>query len=355
MSLPLQDLDALFAAIVDIESVSRNEAQLADEIERSLTGCSHLELLRDGDAIVARTQLGRSERVIIAGHLDTVPVAANLPSRVVDGWLYGRGSVDMKGGIAVMTQLAAQLTEPVRDITWVFYDREEIASAENGLGRIMANHPEWLAAASMAILMEPTSAQIEGGCQGTIRVEVSAHGKAAHSARAWQGVNAIHAAGEIISRTQNFAVGEVEVDGLTYREGLNVTMISGGVAGNVIPDSCTAQINYRFAPDKSAHQAADMLRELFEDFELNFLDISDGARPGLNQPAVADFVSAAGDVKVGPKYGWTDVARFSALGMPAVNFGPGDPNLAHTVDEACPLADVQLCADVLRGWLRGES
>lgn len=350
-TLPTEDLTALFQAIVDIESVSRNECALANAVEATLQGCAHLEILRDGDAIIARTNLACPERVIIAGHLDTVPVAGNLPSKLVDGVLFGRGTVDMKGGVAVMTQLAVQLAAPTRDITWVFYDREEIASAENGLGRLAANHPEWLAG-DLAILMEPTSAQVEAGCQGTIRVDVTTRGLAAHSARAWMGHNAIHDIAEVVRRVVEFDAGPVDVDGLTYREGLNVTMINGGVAGNVIPDACVAQVNFRFAPDKSTEQAVAILRELFAGFEQDFVDISPAARPGLNISATQDFIKAVGDeVKVGPKYGWTDVARFSALGIAALNYGPGDANKAHADDESCPVEQVELCATTLRRWL----
>lgn len=351
MPLPLSDLTALFAAIVDIESVSRSETRLADEVEAALAPCRHLKVLRDGDALVARTDLGRVERVIIAGHLDTVPVANNLPSRLADGVLHGRGSVDMKGGIAVMLALAAELVAPARDVTWVFYDREEIAAAENGLGRLAANHPSWLAGASLAILMEPTSAQVEGGCQGTIRVDVTTTGRAAHSARSWLGHNAIHDMAEVLARVVDFPTGEVVVDGLTYREGLNATLINGGVAGNVIPDRASVQVNYRFAPDKTSEQAVKIIQELFTGFEQHLVDVSPAARPGLQQPAAVAFLAAAGDIKIGPKYGWTDVARFAELGIAALNFGPGDPNKAHTDDECCPISDVETCASVLRRWL----
>ncbi len=353
MALPPDDLLSLFRAIVDIESVSRNERVLADQVEATLRPCEHLEVVRDGDAVLARTNLGRAERIIIAGHLDTVPVAGNLPSTITetpDGIVvHGRGTSDMKGGVAVMVWLAQRLANPNRDITWVFYDCEEIDVDSNGLGRLTANHPDWFNA-ELAVLMEPTSARIEGGCQGTTRFAITTTGIAAHSARSWLGDNAIHSASAVIDRTRAFPAEQVDVDGLVYREGLNVTMISGGLAPNVVPDACTLQINYRFAPDKSAQQAIELMREWFDGWTLDVLDLSPGARPGLHLPAAAEFVAAVGG-EPRPKYGWTDVARFAALGMAAVNFGPGDPGKAHAVDEFCPLADLTSCADALTRWL----
>lgn len=354
-ALPSTSLLELFRAIVDIESVSRNERALADAVEQTLAASPHLEVVRDGDAVLARTNLGRAERVIIAGHLDTVPVAGNLPSTITEGpdgiRVHGRGTSDMKGGVAVMVWLAQRLSEPTRDITWVFYDCEEIDYDDNGLGRLTTNHPDWFAA-ELAVLMEPTSARIEGGCQGTTRFAITTTGVAAHSARSWLGHNAIHEMTEVLDRARSFQPAEIEVDGLTYREGMNATMISGGLAANVVPDSCTVQINYRFAPDKSGEQALALMTEWFNGWTLEVLDLSQGARPGLDLPAAAQFVAAVGG-EPRPKYGWTDVARFAALGLAAVNYGPGDPGKAHAVDEFCPLADLETCADALTRWLCG--
>lgn len=353
MALDTRDLTGLFRAIVDIESVSGNERALADAVEATLATAPHLAITRHGNAVAARTNLGRDQRVIIAGHLDTVPVADNLPSELVTDErglvLRGRGTADMKGGVAVMLALAVELSEPTRDITWIFYDCEEIDQASNGLGRLTAAHPDLLEG-ELAILMEPTSARIEGGCQGTLRFDITTHGRAAHSARSWLGHNAIHDIVDVIAAARTFPVGEVEVEGLTYREGLNATMISGGVAGNVIPNRATVQINYRFAPDKTGEEALALMRELFTGHELDVRDLSEAARPGLHLPAAADFVRAVG-IEPRPKYGWTDVARFSALGVPALNYGPADPGEAHTDDESCPIADLTSCADALRRWL----
>lgn len=354
MSLDLaQPLPDLLQAIVDVESVSGNEARLADLVQEALATCPHLDVERLGNNVVARTRLGRSQRVVVAGHLDTVPVAGNLPSTRddVDGVdaIIGRGTCDMKGGVAVALQLAAELATPRHDVTWVFYENEEVTADLNGLGIITAQRPELLAG-DFAILMEPTSALIEGGCQGTMRFWITTTGTAAHSARGWLGHNAIHDVREVLDRLAGFEQREVTVDGLTYREGLNAVQIRGGVAGNVIPDECSVHINYRFAPDKTAEQAEAMMRELFDGFDLEIVDLSPSARPGLDLPAAKDFVAAVGGVP-GPKYGWTDVARFSALGVPAVNFGPANPNKAHTDDEFCPVQDLYTCADALRRWL----
>ena len=347
------DVVELTRTICDIESVSGNETQLADAIESALRGFDHLEVIRDGDAIIARTNLGRSKRVVIAGHIDTVPVAENLPVKFLqferEQVLWGRGTVDMKGGVAVQLKLAATITEPNVDVTWVFYDHEEVDAALNGLGRISRNRPELLNA-QFAVLCEPSSAQVEGGCNGTMRATVTTRGVKAHSARPWMGENAIHKMGEVLVKLAAHTPDEVEVDGLVYRESLNAVMASGGIATNVIPDECQITVNYRFAPSKSAADAEAHLREFFAGHELVVVDVAEGARPGLDLPEAAAFVAAVGSTPK-PKYGWTDVARFSALGIPAVNFGPGDPNKAHADDENVPVSQIYACETALAKWL----
>ncbi|MDE2591480.1 MAG: succinyl-diaminopimelate desuccinylase [Actinomycetales bacterium] len=347
------DVVELTEAICNIESVSGNEQALADAIEAALSAYPHLEVLRDGDAIVARTNLGRASRVVIAGHIDTVPVAENLPveRRVVNGQdvLWGRGTVDMKAGVAVQLKLAAELSSPNVDLTWIFYDHEEVEASLNGLGRISRNRPELLAS-DFAVLCEPTAALVEGGCNGTMRVDVTLRGVKAHSARAWMGKNAIHAAAEVLEALNVYETQSVEVDGLTYRESLNAVLIRGGIATNVIPDECVITVNYRFAPSKSGADAEAHLREVFAGHELVVVDVAEGARPGLDRPEAQAFLAASG-VEARPKYGWTDVARFSALGIPAVNYGPGDPNKAHADDENCPIEQIYACENGLRAWL----
>ena len=351
------DVVGLAATLCDVASVSGDEAALADLLEVALRGLPHLEVLRDGDAVLARTNLGRSHRVVIAGHIDTVPVAGNLPARLEgegdDEVLWGRGTVDMKSGVAVMASLAAELVTPRHDVTWVFYDHEEVASDLNGLGRVARHHPQWLEA-GFAILGEPSNASVEGGCNGTLRVEVRTRGTAAHSARPWMGSNAIHAAAPVLARLASYVPRTVEVDGLAYREALNAVLVSGGVATNVIPDECVVTVNYRFAPSRSVAEAVEHVREVFAGFDVEVTDAASGARPGLDHPAAAEFVSAVlrrTGREAAPKYGWTDVARFAELGIPAVNFGPGDPTLAHRDDERCPTSQIRESRLVLRSWL----
>ncbi|MDR1078423.1 MAG: succinyl-diaminopimelate desuccinylase [Propionibacteriaceae bacterium] len=350
---PSGDLADLLQDLVDIESVSGQETALADQIEAALRPCRHLQLTRQGNNISARTELGRSQRVAIAGHLDTVPPAGNLPSQRLqrDGRavLAGRGSVDMKGGLAVQLALAVQLTEPRWDLSWIFYDNEEVEAAKNGLGQLARSRPDLLRA-DFAILMEPTAGVVEGGCQGSLRAWVTTSGQAAHAARSWLGHNAIHDMAAVLARLRDHRPDRVLVDGLEYREGLNAVTIEGGLAGNVIPDRCRVQVNYRFSPDKSPERAEACLRAILAGYEVVVADLAPGARPGLDTPWAAELVAATGQ-PARPKYGWTDVARFAALGLPAVNYGPGDPNLAHTVAEAVELDQVSICHSVLAGWL----
>jgi len=343
----------LTRALIDIPSESGCETPLADAIEAILAACTHLEVTRDGDALVARTTLGRAQRVIIAGHVDTVPINDNVPSRAEEASgeqvIWGRGSVDMKAGCAVALKLAVELSEPTVDVTWIFYDHEEVSSDLNGLGRLGRTHPQLLAG-DFAILGEPSNAQIEGGCNGTLRVEVRTTGRRAHSARAWTGVNAIHALAPALAALNAFEAETIVVDGLAYREGLNAVGVRGGVATNVIPDEAVLTVNYRFAPDKSEAEAEARVRSVFAGFDVSVVDSAPGARPGLTSEITAEFVNVVGG-EPQPKYGWTDVARFSELGIPAVNFGPGNPELAHTDDENVPVAQIERCESVLRTWL----
>jgi succinyl-diaminopimelate desuccinylase len=359
--LDVSDVVRLASQLVDIPSVSGDETRIADAVERALRACPHLSVDRDGDAVVARTHLGRARRVVLAGHLDTVPISANVPGRMerreqggaTAEVLWGRGSVDMLGGVAVLLHAAAALSRPRHDATWVFYDHEEVAASLNGLGRLAGRHPEWLAG-DLAILGEPTAARIEGGCNGTLRVIAAFAGVAAHSARSWRGDNAIHRMGPVIERIAAFGNPVVEVDGLGFRESLSVVRIGGGRAANVIPDEATMTVNYRFAPSTTGEQALDLVRSVFEGSGavLEVDDLAEGARPGLDSPLAQEFVRAAGrGASIGPKYGWTDVARFASLGVPALNYGPGDPMLAHTADEHVPVDQIRQCARTVMYWL----
>ena len=343
----------LTRAICDIPSVSGDEATLADAIFAAVLPLAHLDVYRDGDTIVARTHLGRAQRVVIAGHIDTVPINENLPTRdiVDDGiaYLWGRGTVDMKGGTAVQLKLAAELSDPRVDITWMWYDNEEVDSDRNGLTRLARTRPD-LFAGDFAILGEPSNGGVEGGCNGTLRAVVRTHGVRSHSARAWMGENAIHRAAPILTRLAEYRPREIEVDGLVYREGLNAVHIAGGVAGNVIPDLCEVEVNFRFAPSRTVEDAEAHVRRVLEGFEVEMVDAAAGARPGLDAPLAQEFLAAVGG-GARPKYGWTDVARFSALGVPAVNYGPGDPSLAHHDQERVPVAQIEDVERGLRAWL----
>jgi succinyl-diaminopimelate desuccinylase len=347
------DVVTLTEQLVDIESVSRNEREISDAVERALSTLGHLEVVRRGNTVIARTHLDRGERVVLAGHLDTVPLNGNLPSRNDGTLLHGLGTCDMKSGDAVILKLAATVPEPVRDVTFILYEAEEIESEFNGLSLLTASDPELLRA-DFAILMEPSDAVVEAGCQGTMRVEVTTHGERAHSARSWKGVNAIHRAAPILERLTSYDARMPVIDGLTYHEGLNAVGISGGVAGNVLPDLCTVSVNYRFAPDRSEAEAEAFVRAFFEGYDVHVSDTAPGALPGLDRPAAKEFVEAVGGT-VNPKFGWTDVARFSALGVPAVNFGPGDPMLAHKQEEFVPIDQIRYCEQALVAWLGGSA
>ena len=349
MSLDLTlDTVQLAEDLVNIESVSGNEAVIASAVEDALREFAHLRVERFGHTVVARTDLGRAERVVIAGHLDTVPLNANLPARRDDRYLHGLGACDMKAGCAVALKLAT-LPTPNRDLTFLFYECEEVETERNGLNLLAQSRPDLLEA-DFAILMEPSDGVVEAGCQGTLRVDVHTRGERAHSARSWTGVNAIHAAADLLARLKAYQPRRPVIDGLEYREGLNAVFISGGGAGNVLPDRCTVSVNYRFAPDRSEAEALAHVHEVFAGFDVEVSDSAPAAMPGLTVPAAAAFVQAVGGT-VNPKFGWTDVARFSALGVPAVNFGPGDPHLAHKQEEHVPLEQIRSVEAQLRTWL----
>ncbi|HEU4363376.1 MAG TPA: succinyl-diaminopimelate desuccinylase [Mycobacterium sp.] len=347
----------LTAALVDIPSESRHEACIADHVEAALREqTSGFEIIRNGNAVLARTRLDRPSRVLLAGHLDTVPVADNVPSRRSTGedgdLLHGCGTVDMKSGVAVFLHLSATIAAPVHDLTLVLYDCEEIEAAANGLGRIERELPDWLVA-DLAILGEPTAGCIEAGCQGTLRVAIHTAGTRAHSARSWLGDNAIHKLAAVLDRLAAYQPRTVDIDGCRYREGLSAVRIAGGVAGNIIPDAASVTVNHRFAPDRSPAEALAHVQAVFDglDVTIEQTDVAAGALPGLDQPAAAALIAAAGQVRA--KFGWTDVARFAARGMPAVNYGPGDPGLAHTRDERVPVGQITAVADLLRRYLTG--
>jgi len=345
----LVDPVVLTRTLVDVESVSRNEKVIADFVAEVLHRTPHLSVDRLGNTLMARTDLGREQRVVLAGHLDTVPLNGNFPSTVVDDLIYGCGTADMKSGVALALHLAATLPDPAYDVTYLFYEAEEIESKYNGLRLVSETHPEWLLA-DFAVLLEPTYGVVEAGCQGTLRALVRTTGRRAHTARAWRGVNAIHAAGEILRRLTDYRPRTVTIDGCTYREGLSAVRISGGVAGNVVPDECTVEVNLRFAPDRTEKQALEVVHEVFDGFAVELTDSAPGALPGLGAAPAREFLAAVGE-EPAAKLGWTDVARFAALGIPALNYGPGDPLLAHAPDEHVEIGKIRDGAATLHRWL----
>ncbi|WP_211256941.1 succinyl-diaminopimelate desuccinylase [Corynebacterium lowii] len=359
----------LTAAFVDIASPSHHEEAIADALEASLRATlpAEVEVLRYNNNVLARTQRGLGSRVILAGHLDTVPLADNVPhTRGKDGegrdTLFGCGTVDMKSGLAVYAQAFASLADSPdlrHDLTFIAYEGEEVATEFNGLGHIEKEHPEWLRG-DVALLGEPSGGVIEAGCQGSIRLKVKATGTRAHSARAWLGANAIHRLSPVIERVAQYSPREaVEMDGCVYREGLNVVRMEAGVANNTIPDEAWFFVNFRFAPDRTCDEALEHLLGVLDIEEEEHLsyevdDVAAPAAPGLSVPAARALVEAVGG-EVRAKYGWTDVSRFGQLGIPAVNFGCGDPGFAHKKDEQCPVEQITEVSQALHRYLRGEA
>jgi succinyl-diaminopimelate desuccinylase len=334
----MADLLAATRDLMAVPSVSRDEATLAGMVEDRLRACPLLEVDRVGDNVVARTVLGRDQRLVLAGHLDTVPPSTLEAPRLEGDTVWGVGASDMKGGLAVMLELATAVRDPGVDLTWCFYAREEIGRDESGLLELWQQRPELLEG-DAAILGEPTSTLVEAGCQGTLRVRVTLRGVRAHTARPFTGRNAIHRMAPLLERVAGWEGREVVLDGCVYAEQLQAVAIEGGVAANVVPDEAGLILNYRYAPDRGHQEAeaflhallaADIEPERGDTWEL--LDAGDGAPPALDHPLLKALVEQSGEAPKA-KVGWTDVASFWAHGVPAANFGPGDPLLAHHPDE----------------------
>jgi succinyl-diaminopimelate desuccinylase len=350
----VSDLVARTAALVDIPSVSHHEAAITDHIEAELRTIGSLTIDRVGNNVVARTNLDREQRIVLAGHTDTVPANANERARIEGDVIYGLGACDMKGGVAVMLELARAVIDPALDVTWIFYAGEEVAAEHNGLFQLFRDRPD-LVRGDAALLHEPTAAAIEAGCQGTLRAEVVFHGVRAHSARPWMGRNAIHRAGRLLAALEDYEGRQPVLDGCEYREAMQAVRIEGGVAGNVVPDRCTVSVNHRFAPDRDGAAAEAHLRDVLAphvdtDDEISIVDVAPGAPPSLDHPAIAALI-ARNDLPVRAKLGWTDVARFAAHGIPAANFGPGDPTIAHTQAEHVARDELDRCYRALQDLL----
>ena len=351
------DLLARCAELVDIPSVSHHEAAITDHIEETLQDVAWLEVTRVANNVVARTSLGRASRLVLAGHTDTVPPNGNERARVEGDRLWGLGSADMKAGLTVFLELARTVAEPAVDVTYVFYECEEVASRYNGLRKLLDERPDLLAG-DAAVLGEPTSARIEAGCQGYLRAEVALAGERAHTARPWMGRNAIHRLGALLTRLEGYEGRQPVIDGCRFREALQAVKVEGGIAGNVVPDRATVHLNHRFAPDRTTEEALAHVRAFVGDavddsagdtFEL--LDASAPAPPSLTHPLLAELARRVGHPPAA-KLGWTDVSFFAARGIPATNFGPGDPTLAHTAGEFVDRAELEAVNDVLRGLLQ---
>ena len=360
------DLLARTAELVAVPSVSHGERALAALVEGELRRCPGLAVERVGATVVARrpgvgeqidgTTLGRPRRLVLAGHLDTVPPAANATPRVEGDVLWGVGSADMKGGLAVMRDLARAVTAPAVDVTWCFYACEEVGRDESGLAELWAQRPDLLAG-DAAVLGEPTDARVEAGCQGTLRAVVHLVGVRAHTARPFTGRNAIHRLAPLLGAVAAWVPRAVAIDGCTYTEQLQAVDIAGGVAGNVVPDAASVTLNYRFAPDRDAAAARAVLAALVEGVvdpdlggRLEVVDQADGAPPALADPSLAALVAGSGEAPRA-KVGWTDVASFWAHGVPAANFGPGDPLLAHHPDEHVTRVSLERARAVLGALL----
>ena len=352
---PADDLLGLTAALVAVPSVSLDEEALSGAVEARLRSRPGLDVERVGLNVVARTHLGRERRIVLAGHLDTVPANGNAVPRIEGDVLHGLGAADMKSGVAVLLRLAEETAAGARfDCTFVFYEAEEIADEHNGLRKLFAERPD-LVAGDFAILLEPTDLWLEAGCQGSIRLEATFHGRRAHTARPWQGDNAVYRAAPVLQRLAGYQPEAIEVDGLNFRQALSVVDVHGGVAGNVVPDRCTVVVNRRYAPALSLEEAEAQVRALLDGAdEIALTSVSPAAHPNLNRPLVAEFAGLL-DLPVRCKLGWTDVARFSAHGVPAINFGPGDPEVSHTAGEHVSRASVEGCYAALAAFLTGRS
>ena len=351
------DLLKRTAELVDIASVSHHETELADQVEQLLRSQSSLDVHRVGDNVVARTQLGLDQRLLLAGHLDTVPPNGNERSKIEGDVLWGLGSADMKGGLAVMLELAQRVTEPSVDLSFVFYVCEEVEQEHNGLVQLLRDQPE-MVAADAAILGEPTAAVVEAGCQGTARFELLMTGERAHTARPWMGKNAVHRLGPALARAAAYEPREPEIDGCRFKESLQAVSVEGFVAYNVVPDLARLVLNHRFAPDRTPEEATAAVREVLGDAldeeagdRLTLLDCSAPAAPSLEHPLLKQLVASTGQPPRA-KLGWTDVSFFSAHGVPATNFGPGDPNLAHSAGERVPRDQLDACYAALEKLIR---
>lgn len=352
----MTDLLAATAELVDIPSLSFDEAAFVDHLEAAYRAVPGLTVDRIGDNLVARTDLGRGVRVLLVGHSDTVDPNGNERARIEGDVLWGIGSADMKGALAVMLDLARAVHEPAVDVTHVIYRAEEVAAEHNGLAQLYEQTPELLVG-DVAIVGEPTDGAVEAGCQGSLRVDVRFAGVASHSARPWMGQNAVHQMAPVLAALAAYEERRPEIGGCAFREAMQAVGVSGGIAGNVVPDQAVLTVNHRFAPDRTIDEALEHVRDtlgpaLGPDDSITLVDAAPAAAPATDHPILATMI-AGHDLEVRAKLGWTDVARLASHGVPAVNFGPADSSLAHHRDERVTRAQLDHCAAVLRSVLTG--
>jgi succinyl-diaminopimelate desuccinylase len=352
-------LAARTLALVDVASESYDEAAILAHV-RERAPMTGFRLADDEDACLVYLPIRRAGTplVLFAGHVDTVPIARNVPGRREDGWVVGRGACDMKAGVAVMLELmealAAGLLASDLDAGFVFFGREEVSTDDSALLPSFGRLPS-LAEAALAIVMEPTGNALEIGCLGNLNARVRVRGVAAHSARPWLGDNAIHHAIEALASIADLPIRDVEIDGLTYREVVNVTTISGGVAANVLPDRVEATVNFRYAPSLTPAQAEARIRELLGHHAVE-VEIESNAAPGpvtVRNPLV-ERLRRSGDLDTRPKQAWTPVAEFAQGGIDAVNCGPGDPRFAHRDDERVEVEALAESYRILSSFLSAE-
>ena len=337
-------------ALCSIRSPIGSEGEIAEYVARATGG------ERIGNAVVAGRVSGAKPAVILAGHLDTVPLQeGDFPARREGGRVYGRGASDMKGALAVMIELWRGLDRaalPV-ELVEVFYDREEGPIAENGLLPLLAARPD-LRGAALALCLEPTDLALQIGCCGSLHATVTFSGRSAHSARPWQGENAIHKAGALLSHLAAQAPREVPVGALIYREVLSATRIEGFTGRNVVPAKCELNLNYRFAPGRTLESAQGEVEELARKFgaECRITDRAPAGPAIFDNPLLQEF-RALTAAPIEAKQAWTDVAQLAAQGIAAANFGPGEQAQAHQKHESCGEEALGRAHSMLERFLRG--
>ncbi len=329
--------------LVDTPSVSRDEASIAEVVAAAVP----LELVhRDGASLVYATPRTGKPLILLAGHLDTVPAQGNIPGRIENGAVHGLGASDMKGGVAVMVELARWAADAALayDLAFLFFPREELGPDENPLPALFDAVP-LLTEPSLVVVLEPTDNTIQAGCVGNLVARAVFEGRSAHSARPWLGVNAIRLAVEGLREVVALEPVDVEIEGLVFREVLSVTEIHGGIASNVIPAIVECTLNFRYAPNRTAAEAEVRLRELVPG-RVDVLHNAPGAHVAVGSPLVRRLREVGG-FAVQPKQAWTNVSDFAARGLDAINLGPGATRYAHTVDEQVEIAELERTLDAL--------